>query len=787
MEKKSRKIYLPIHLSLKKSVLFLLCLFFLGLKLTAQTKPCTKTLRGKVIDTNDSMPLNHCHIEITHLKKSTFTNQRGEFMLQNICDDSIELHVSHLQCEHLHLEIKFFHDTFITIYIQHTEIDIQGAKISVEAKKEIASIGKKQLENLKGQSISEMMTELSGVQLLRNGTTIAKPVVNGLHSNRVILINNEIRQEGQNWGLDHAPEIDGNWAHEIQLIKGADALRYASDGIGGVIIVKPHTIFREKTNIINGERNYILSRNGRGGATTGFLGNKISNKIPLYWRFYGTASESGNIKTPNYFLDNTGKIETNYAIHLGYQIKRLKTELLFSHFKNKIGIFTGAHIGNLTDLQNAINTNRPIIESDFSYRINRPYQWVTHDLVKFKNEYIVNSKNTLELILSYQNNNRQEYDIIRSGNASKSPSFDYYIKTTMADLLWTRTDFHRLNFKFGGFALHQRNAFAGRFVIPGFIQNGGAAYFITSSNFNGFKFESGLRYDIKHLQTYLWQLNILNVDERTFNNFTYHVQIKKNTGKHSSITLAHNSSWRPPAPNELFSNGLHQGLASIEIGNPNLKPERAFNNLINFQHKGHRSTFETEIFYKHIFNFINLVPDNEPVLTIRGAYPVFRFEQYRAEIFGINYLYKYQFNKNYFIQNTANIAFGNNLESNQPLNQFVPINSKLSVGFQKNKITFVPNIQYTFTQFRYVLNSDLKAPPKGFFLIGAQFNYEFKFRKQTVNFNITFQNLSNQIYREYLNRMRYFTDEAGYNIIAKLNIPLNINLKNNRKNEIKPN
>jgi iron complex outermembrane recepter protein len=761
-----------------KGMLLTMCVFFSSLMLIGQNTPCTKILKGKVIDSADGSALNHCHIEILNSKKTAYTNKFGEFKLENICSDSIDLHISHLQCEHLHINFYLYNDTFITIYIQHNPVEIQGAKVSVESKKEISTINKKQLEQLKGQSISEMMSELSGVQLLKNGTTIAKPIVNGLHSNRVILINNEIRQEGQNWGLDHAPEIDGNWAHEIQLIKGADALRYASDGIGGVIIVKPISIFKEKENIISGESNFMLIRNGRGGSTSGFLGNKISNKIPFYWRLYGTISEAGNIKTPQYFIDNTGKTETNYAAHIGYQFKRIKSELFYSHFKNKIGIFTGAHIGNLTDLQNAINSNKPFIESDFSYQINRPYQWVTHDLLKLKNEFILNSKNTLELILSYQNNNRQEYDIIRSSIASQKPSFDYYIKTTMADVLWTRSDFHRLNFKLGGFAMHQKNAFAGRFVIPGFIQNGGATYFIASTLINGYKFETGLRYDIKYLQTFLWQQNNLNTDKRSFNNFTYHIQGKRNFGQDGSLTLAHNSSWRPPAPNEMFSNGLHQGLASIEIGNPNLVPERAFNNLVNYHYKGHRSSFETEIFYKYILNFINLVPETEPILTIRGAYPVFRFEQSLAEIFGVNYLYKYQINQEFFIQNSSNIAFGNNLNTQQPLNQFVPINSKLSIGYQKNKISFIPNVQYTFTQFRYFNNSDLKAPPQGFFIFGAQFNHEFKVRKQYFNLTLTFQNLSNQIYREYLNRMRYFTDEAGYNIIAKLSIPINIHLNN---------
>lgn len=40
------------------------------------------------------------------------------------------------------------------------------------------------------------------------GLLLPNPVIHGLHSNRILILNNEVRQEGQQWGADHAPEID---------------------------------------------------------------------------------------------------------------------------------------------------------------------------------------------------------------------------------------------------------------------------------------------------------------------------------------------------------------------------------------------------------------------------------------------------------------------------------------------------------------------------------------------------------------------------------------------------
>jgi iron complex outermembrane receptor protein len=49
----------------------------------------------------------------------------------------------------------------------------------------------------------------------------------------------------QEWGVEHAPNIDVNNFQHIDVIKGASALRYGSDAIGGVVVLEPE-IFLKK-------------------------------------------------------------------------------------------------------------------------------------------------------------------------------------------------------------------------------------------------------------------------------------------------------------------------------------------------------------------------------------------------------------------------------------------------------------------------------------------------------------------------------------------------------------
>lgn len=53
------------------------------------------------------------------------------------------------------------------------------------------------LEQTRGQSLGESLKVITGVTSLQTGSSISKPVIHRLHSNRVLILNNEIRQERQ--------------------------------------------------------------------------------------------------------------------------------------------------------------------------------------------------------------------------------------------------------------------------------------------------------------------------------------------------------------------------------------------------------------------------------------------------------------------------------------------------------------------------------------------------------------------------------------------------------------
>jgi iron complex outermembrane recepter protein len=757
-----------------------LCLIGLFNDAYTQKNACNIRIKGNVRDSSENTVLNLSYIEIIGSSNQTESNAKGEFELNNLCPGPIEIHVSHLNCEHLHLSFVLIKDTFLNIFVQHEEVAFKQISVNdknirsnlhlYKTKEDMASIGKQ---------LSDLMGNISGINVLKTGFNVGKPIVNGLHSSRVIVVNNGIRQEGQNWGMEHAPEIDAFLASEIELVKGANALRYGSDGIGAVILVNTPTIFNQNSkSLLSGEINTLFQSNGRTQLLSGILkGSHLSN-LPIYWRIQGTYNKTGNIKTSKDFIDNTGFREHNFSSELGYHTSKASTTLFYSSFNNQIGIYSGSQSGNISDLQAAINSPRPLISSDFSYQLKRPNQQVNHQLLKLQQKYSLNSKNGLELNASYQNNHRSEFDVLRSSSSFSGPAFDYYIKTSMLEVLWNHFNFHKSNFKIGSNGIHQSNAYSGKYFIPGFYNNALGAFGVWEKKNKNWQFEASARADVRKLKSYLWMGDSLNIDIKNYTALTYFFKASYFINKQQQIAFNHGKTWRSPAVNELYSKGLHQGLASYEKGNPNLIPETAYNQSIEYHYNNKTIDFQIEYFYKLIYNFINLIPSNQTVLTIRGAYPAFEYIGQNVKIHGINLYFNWQFNKNNQLNFKANLLNGNELNTKCYLYQMPPYQFKLK--YNKKIKNFNLSIINTsvLRQTRYEKNIDYLPPPAAYSIFNLDLDYSFKRSKEPPTIGIQFNNVFNSAYRDYLNRNRYFYDEAGRNIQIKLKWPINVNPKN---------
>ena len=204
------------------------------------------------------------------------------------------------------------------------------------------SLTEKQLKRTAGLSLGEVLNEIPDIITYQTGLSIIKIIIHGLHSNRVLIMNNDLRQEGQQWGSEHAPEIDPFLSNKITVIKGAAGVRYGSDVVAGVILVEPREL--PKVAGVTGEA--YLAGFSNNGMVVGSAIIEGNHKImpALSWRIQGTFKQAGDSRTPDYVLSNTAFDERNFSYIIAYRKEKWGVEVYCSQFNTKLGILLNSQL-----------------------------------------------------------------------------------------------------------------------------------------------------------------------------------------------------------------------------------------------------------------------------------------------------------------------------------------------------------------------------------------------------------------------------------------------------------
>lgn len=771
-------------MSLKKHIL--LCVFSLAFSF-AQSQSCKLQMKGTLIDEDNSEALGFAIIKLLSPDTILQTNEKGEFLFENLCAGHYELLVKHMGCNDTIFKIDLQKSRKVILKLPHSshnleEVDIMDKRVEMKKTQTVNDLSEEEIQKSKGQSLGEVLKNISGVTTLNTGATISKPMVHGMQGYRLLILNNGIRQEGQQWGNEHAPEIDPFMAKKFSVIKGVGAIRYGSDAIAGVVLVEPNEL--PDTAAVTGEINLVGLSNGATGAASAMLEGSFDKLKGLSWRVQGSLKKGGNVKTPDYYLNNTGTQERNFSYALGYHHKKWGVEMYYSQYNASIGIFTGSHIGNLTDLNNALRYSKPLDSlATFSYSIGRPRQEVAHELIKGLAHYHFSPRWRAKLQYAWQYNLRQEYDLRRLTTVEKesgavAPDLDLHVASQTVDALLEHDNIKSLRGAFGASMMQQKNVYTGRFFIPNYLNQTWGVFVSERYVKHLFELEAGIRYDEKYLESYFFEGAIWAKHARTFKNLTYNGGlIWKPTGLFNLFVNA-GSAWRAPAPNELYSNGIHQGAGTIERGNPDFKSEICHNITATGIYKTKKWSIELTAYHNQFKNFVYLNPTGQLELTIRGAFPVFVYKQDNVRISGIDFKGEYQFTKHLSLVAKGMLVRGWNYSLNDYL-IYMPsdrgdLHLKVKLPSTK-KVTnsYVQiNNQFVNKQTRAPANVDFAPAPAAYYLLGVELAAEFQVKKQKMILHLSASNLLNSRYREYLDRFRYYTDAVGTSYNVRLTLPL---------------
>ena len=234
---------------------------------------------------------------------------------------------------------------------------------------------------------------------------------------------------------------------------------------------------------------------------------------------------------------------------------------------------------------------------------------------------------------------------------------------------------------------------------------------------------------------------------------------------------------RNPGINERYSNGLHQGVSGIEEGNPDLVSEQSLKNTLALGGKINAKILYEILYYDQaIKNYIFLNPQNEFRTTIRGTFPVFKYSQTRARILGWDLTSTFLFSDRFQSSIRFSYLKGKDAENNIPLiylpsnNLFLTVKYQIPRVGQWDQMAFELYNKYVFEQKSILSDQDFSSPPEGYNLTGVKISGERQLGGNRLNIFIRIDNLFNVSYRHYLNRLRYFADDLGINVIMGLNL-----------------
>ena len=478
-------------------------------------------------------------------------------------------------------------------------------------------------------SLMQTLEGIPGVKAMSIGSGQSKPIIRGLGFNRIVVTEDGVKHEGQQWGDDHGLEIDQFALDRAEVVKGPAALMHGSDAIGGVLNLYSNYLPTERVE--GAVQLFGRSNNGQMGLSAKVGGRKGK----FFYRANLTLSDYGDYRVPtdsiqyySYYirlhngrLRNTAGRERDGSLMLGYLGKSFHTDLRLSEAYSKSGFFADAH---------GLEVRLSDIDYDHSRRdIDLPYQWVNH-LKVLSHSVWFHNKWTLEANLAYQHNLRQEHSEPLSHSYMPTPpntlerQFGKSTYTGRLNARYTPNSHHTL--RTGLCAEHQHNRRDGwGFIIPDFETTSAGVYALDRYEVNGrLVLNGGVRYD--HVRTRIkpysdwYKTPIAPGDsvykqrsaavQRNFNSFTWSLGLNYTTGQWVFKVNA-GKSFRVPIPKELGADGVNYHIFRYEQGNADLDPEQSYqlDGGIYWEKKGVSVQIEPFVNYFPNYIFLNPKPD----------------------------------------------------------------------------------------------------------------------------------------------------------------------------------
>ena len=476
------------------------------------------------------------------------------------------------------------------------------------------------LRSTASTNIIDAISHQPGISQLTTGGSISKPIIRGLGYNRVVVMSEGVRQEGQQWGDEHGVEVDGSSVNSVEILKGPASLMYGSDAMAGVVILHPQATLPEGEIRANVSTEY-QTNNGLFGYNLSLAGNqkgfvwdaRYSDKMAHAYK-----NQYDGYVPGSQFRERAGRLMVGINKSWGH------SRLVWTAYHLTPGVVEGDRDPETGELEHAKDW------TGHQYSKSLPFQQVKHYKLVWDNAVNLPS-GYLKAIIGYQQNRRQEFE-------ESEDDYELFFKmhTLTYDLRYVTEEFNGWKLSTGIGGMYQQSGNKGEeYLIPDYrLFDFGIYATATKTLGDRWTLNGGVRYDRRRLHGD----ELMEDDEMRFTDFTRHfngltgsIGVVCNINEHFNLRLNVARGFRTPNMSELASNGVHEGSVRYEIGDQQLKSEYSLQADLGLDFTSRYVSAQLALFANRIDNYIFTHRISE---TIDPDYLTYAYTQGDARLLG---------------------------------------------------------------------------------------------------------------------------------------------------------
>jgi iron complex outermembrane receptor protein len=808
---------------MKNSTLYMLLLFAaigntfnLSAQNTLVSRSIKVTLSGKITDAKSGEPLAGASIYFPDLRTGSTSDAQGVYRIQNISGGQYLVEISFIGYASIVEEIGLNGNTqkdfaLNPSVIEGESVTVTGVSSATSTKRTpipVNIVRKENLFNNVSTNLIDNLSRIPGVSQVSTGPALSKPFIRGLGYNRVIVVNDGIRQEGQQWGDEHGIEIDELNVSRAEVLKGPASLMYGSDALAGVvniISIQPAPEGTIKGNVLGAYQTNNRQRSLHadiGGNNNGFV-----------WGLYGSYKAASDYKNKfDGYVFNSKFNEKDYGGYIGLNKNWGYSHFYLSRFDLHPGLVEGDRddaTGQFLKLVNDNGVESEEIATDKDFKSTDPFipkQRIQHTKIVTDNSFNI-GKDRLTLTLGYQRNQRQEFGNILDP-IEKSLYFD--LNTVNYNVQYHFAQQKNWKTSIGINGMQQTNKNKGvEVLIPEYslFDIGGFVY--TQKSIDKLTLSGGFRFDNRSIDSKEFKEGpdvVFQPFTKNFSNVSGSLGLAYAASKMATLKFNIARGFRAPNITELSANGVHEGSFQYIYGSSDLKSETSLQADAGVLIASEHVSFELNVFYNAMQNFIFLHKlqgsnGNDSIVNVNGDdFVAFSYSQQNAHLYGTEFnldIHPHPLDWLH-IENTFSYVKGvlneeNDGSKNIPFIPAARLIDAVKVDFAKKGKAFKNGfiqieLDNTFKQNNPFTGFNTETATEGYSLVNAAIGGDFVSKDKTL-FSLFFgaNNITDVAYQNHLSRLKYAPENLvtgrlgvfnmGRNFSIKLNIPLSFATK----------